>query len=299
MSRIYLENVMATNKGGTAGTQDSVGTITLKDNTRRLFGFVCGVASRVSIAAEAVAPIVNFIADGIGATNNKKPLWAIGANPATNNNPVAPGLQFLPWYWDQSQSGITLEDLKIEAKLTSANPDPTNGFDASISALFEAGDEGDPIPTDYWKTFRQLRGFYGENWFDESSKADSADVTTAVALPAITVIGPVGQLTSATVLASFDAEEAAKPYTGHVELTMTDWGGDFTPMKLPLPPINASLGTPVGRGILQVAQDIPLWLDKKAKDRDIIPKSNAQVAIQTGHPALSVALNGIRGRVVA
>lgn len=276
---LYSDVVTAAAVGATAGTYDSVGTITLRADAKYLYGFWVSAATATSTAAEAVSGSLKISSPdlGIGDQTFSCPPYNGGA-PATNIGFTCNAAEFIPMF--KKVAGKTTINIYFSSNL----PDPTGATSVVVGCVYEAGIDGKQIPGEVMKTWPYMApvGVGGVN----QSKAAITTVA-ATAIGDVTIPGWASEIIGFKHYMIPNLMTAGEEVNGYVEYTSTI--PDFSPQKWPLAfAVNAPLGTPVGAGAAPIeVPSFATYFPKSSQNETISAKVALNVAITTGHPVVS------------
>lgn len=278
---IYSDVVASASIGATANTFDALGTITLRSDAKRLFGFWVEAALATSTAAEAVHGMmrVNSGDLGIGAQVYPIPPYGGGA-PATNIDFRQHLAEFCPM--NVPVNGKDKLDIEISTQL----PDGTGALSVVVAAIYEAYTE------EKFALKGELQREILAKWPEMSpvgrgcQTAAAAAVTTVAetAMTALKIPGWVRELVGCKQYMVPDLMTAGEEIVGYVTYKSTM--PNFDPQKWPFGvAFSAPLGTPVGKGA--VAPWIPamgMYFPTTGKSEEVQGFVNMNVAITTGNP---------------
>jgi hypothetical protein len=277
ISMLYCDVVTAASVGATAGTFDSIGTVTLRADARNLLGFWVEAALATSTAAEAFSGVIKVSSSdlGIGDQTFSCPPYSGGA-PATNIGMSAVASEFFPMY--RAVGGKTTISFSYSSNL----PDPTGAASVVVGVIYEAG--SGTIPADAMKNWPNMAPL--SVGAVTQSKA-SITTVAATAVGSVTIPGWATEILGFKQYMVPNLMTAGEETVGYVEYTSTI--PDFAPQKWPFAfAINAPLGTPVGQGANAFDPCVMgAWFQKSKQNETINANVYLNVAITTGSPIVS------------
>ena len=134
---LYAKSVSAASVGATAGTYDSIGSVTLRSDAKYVYGFLVSAALATSTAAEAYSGILKFNSSDMGIGDQLflcPPV--LGGAPATNIGYSANKTEFIPFF--KAVGGKEVLNFLYSSNL----PDPTGAASVTVAVVYEGG-EGD------------------------------------------------------------------------------------------------------------------------------------------------------------
>lgn len=283
---IYSDVVAAAAVGATADTFDAVGTINLRSDAKRLFGFWVEAALATSTAAEAVHGQVRINSGdlGIGTQVYPAPPYGGGA-PATNIDFRQHIVEFLPM-----NVPVNGRD-KIDVEFSTQLPDGTGACSVVVGAVYEAyTEEKFALKGDLQREI--LARFPEMSPIGRGCKTEATAAVTTVAETAITALEIPGWAREIVGFKQYmvpDLMTAGEEIVGYVVYRSSM--PNFEPQKWPFGvAFSAPLGTPVGKGA--VAPWIPAmaaYFPTTGKTETITGYSVLNVAITTGNPVSAAA----------
>jgi len=282
---LWSDIVQTDNIATTLGAAEAIGTIQLNKDARRFIGFshqFCN--SRVVTAAEANTIGINVeSADlGISEWRGLAPISEGGA-PATNIANVASKLKTVPVGMKVNGN----DRITFSAELLGS--ESTADFAGQVTVWYDDGSTPDGIikmmmeaPYGIEPNLQhELRGVDAD--IGDATQEAFADNPRRAPSRFSKVVNFNG------VVSPDSAPTAAEFFLGFVEITSTISG--ITPLRIPLPAIGSSLGTPVGSPIVPKNVNWPLWIPKGNNNEDFSATANIlNVTSGAHHVAYSLGL---------
>ena len=270
---IYSKVVANASRGATAGTYDTVGTVTLRSDAQRLVGVLLEAGLATNTAAEAYSGAARISSADLGISNMTYscPPY-LGGGPATNLGYSVANTEFLPFNWAvKGKEGILIE-------YTSNLPDPTGAASVVAAMLYSGG----PKPTtstdmEFCPTMNPL---IGKGACNLSTAAVTAVSTAGTDLTIPAWASRIIGMKQLIVPNLFTAGEERVGYVIY-RSTMPDWDPQEWPF---IYAVNAPLGTAVGKGMeAQAVQPFCASFPTTKKNETLSP------VITLGKQALPVA----------
>ena len=266
--------------GAVADTFENVGTVTLRDDSTKVFGVWVVAVAATTTAAEAIHGQVRITMQGVGSQIYTAPPY-FGGGPATNSAYTGVLPEFIPFAHDVTGG----EDVVVD--YTTHLQDPTVGCDVVAGVVFEAGqgEQAGPPPEDVMAKWPDMAMVGGGG----DSEALGQVLTVAESTIADLIVP-----NWATEIVGFKQEiqpdlmTDGEQISGFVRYRSSI--ADYEPQEWPLNGYNAPLGTPVGAGgFLPAIPSMAAYLKAPAARATITPNVVLTTAITTGHSVSATA----------
>lgn len=264
----FSKAVQTADLGATKGTFESVGTVTLRGDARKVLAILVLMVNSAGTTSEAYCGEIKVTANDLGISGEK---FVVGAanegGVATNSSAKAWCADLIPVDWD-CKGG---EDILIEfSSLNSL----TTGFNVTASVLYSNGNVPSRV-RDAIDNFSKIRGDGGNSQANSDIKATTRTVlsSTTMRVPswADALVG-VRPIIVPDALATAD-----EPFTGYMELVSTL--GNFAPQEFPfLNGQGASDGTAPAIQGWPLIKEWPVWIPMGEKAEDVDAYSNPLAA---------------------
>jgi hypothetical protein len=269
---IYSKIVANASRGATAGTFDTVGTISLRSDAQRLLGLLLEAGLATNTAAEAYSGVTRISSADLGISNMTYscPPY-LGGAPATNIGYSVANTEFLPFNW------ATKGKENILVEYSSNLPDPTGAASVVAAMVYSGGPK--PTTSTDMEFMPLMNPLIGKGAVTTSTAAVNAVSTagTDATIPAWAkrIIG----MKQYIIPNLFTAGEERVGYCTY-RSTVPDWDPQEWPFAAA---INAPLGTAVGKGLeiqapIAMATSFPLT----GKNETISTTIVLNVAVTTG-----------------
>lgn len=240
--KVWSDAVLAAAKGATAGTYDSIGTVTIKKGAKSVIGFqVLAIASTPTSGLSGM-PILQVDSSDLGISKQRFALANVdGDGIATNDKESPVYAEFIPFKVDPGKS---LDNAKIDFSITS-NVSKTGGYDVAVGVVY-ADQEPDLDFVIELKTGSCARATGGAHAEQDAgiSAVTSTPFTTGISITSTAkeLIGLLGVLVANAPTAGENAVAVVEFSSSQID--------NFSPQIWVMPfGYNASLGTPVGTPI--------------------------------------------------
>jgi len=230
---VWCDTVVGAAKGKTAGTFDSLGTITLKKGAKEVLGVIVNVAPSGVTVGENGAPVIQLDSDDLGISKQRftSPVFGDGVGSA-----VYPTVE--SWYLPYKSMGdYSLDNAKIDVSI-SGNVNTTAGWSAAVGIVYANGEPDDQFSRELMSGIspRATGGAYAtKNAGISSTSATAFSNTIDVTSRATELIGILSQ-------AIPNAGTAGEEVVGYTELQASQIN-DFSPQKWPFA---VAFGPPIG-----------------------------------------------------
>lgn len=240
--KVWCDTVLAAAKGKTAGTYDSVGTITLKKGARSILGFIVLAVPAALTAGENGAPIIQVDSQDLGISKQRFQAGGVLTDAISTNDKEAPVFaEFVPF---KVPPGKSLDNAKIDFSV-SGSVTTTGGWTLAIGVVF-ADSEPDPQYVNELISLITPRASGGA----VTTAAAGISATSATSFSnGLSITSDAAELIGLLGFVNPNAPTAGEEVCGYTEFQASQVQ-DFAPQKWPFvlgwtPPLGTPVGTPI------------------------------------------------------
>ncbi len=240
VQRVWSGAVQAAAIGKTAGTFDTIGTVTIKKGAKHILGFMVSIASSTPTSGQNAVPILRVNSKDVNITQEEVFLaYAQTDGIATNDKEAPVYTQFIPW--KAANPAKSLDNAEIDFTL-SVNVSSTGGFDVAVGVVYSL-----ELP-DMEFLIELMTGLHGRATGGAKAEQDAgiSAITATAFTTGIKVTSVAKNLIGIMGYVNPNAPTAGEAAVGIMELTASQMT-DFQPQEWVFGLAwDASLGTPVG-----------------------------------------------------
>lgn len=240
--RVWCDTVDAAAKGKTAGTFDSVGTVTIKKGAKEILGIIAIAVSATKTAGENGAPVLQVDSADLGISRQRFQLGGTLTDGIGTNDKESPSFAEVIMF--KAQAGKKLDNAKVEFSV-SGTVTTTSGWDVAVGLIF-----ADALP-DAGFLMELLSGACGRAiGGDVAYMAAGIKAATATSFTTgISVTSMAKELIGLCGYVNANAPTTTESVVGVTEF-IANQIADFSPQKWPaIIGYAASLGTPIGTSV--------------------------------------------------